>query len=111
MKRWFIIIFCFVIFTACQHTPEEIALHTQEVKTATAVSWTDTPAPINTSTLSPTTTPTLMPTQYGGGNGNIVFSSKQDGDFDIYIMNSDGSNLQQLTDNDWGDYSKQRQWD
>lgn len=32
--------------------------------------------------------------------GRITFSSGRDGDFEIYVMNADGSDIQQLTDND-----------
>jgi len=32
-------------------------------------------------------------------NGKIGFASDQDGDYEIYVMNSDGSNVQQLTFN------------
>lgn len=37
---------------------------------------------------------------FSPGGGKIVFSSKRDGDYDIYIMNADGTgNPQQLTNN------------
>ena len=32
--------------------------------------------------------------------GEIVFASDRDGDYDIYVMNSDGSDVRQLTNND-----------
>ncbi len=31
--------------------------------------------------------------------GKIVFGSKRDGNWEIYVMNADGSNQQRLTDN------------
>ena len=34
----------------------------------------------------------------------IAFVSYRDRDYEIYIMNADGSGIQQLTDNDWDDY-------
>lgn len=37
-------------------------------------------------------------------NGKIAFSSTRDGDEEIYLMNSDGTNVQQLTDNSAGDF-------
>lgn len=33
-------------------------------------------------------------------NGRIAFASDRDGDYEIYIMDADGANVQQLTDND-----------
>jgi WD40 repeat protein len=81
-----------------------------------------------TSTVSPptppiipseTTTPTFMdvetplpsntPTQWiplpGSETGSIVYASDQDGDFEIWVMNTDGSDQRQLTDNDSRDIS------
>jgi serine/threonine-protein kinase len=49
-----------------------------------------------TSTLPPAPTP--IPTQ-----NKIVFQSNRDGDFEIFIMNSDGSNQVQLTNNNVDD--------
>jgi TolB protein len=40
---------------------------------------------------------------FPGTNGKIVFSSDRDGDFEIYSMNPDGSELTQLTFNDVAD--------
>jgi TolB protein len=34
-----------------------------------------------------------------GGGGKIVFSSKRDGNYEIYVMNADGSSLTRLTNN------------
>ncbi len=36
--------------------------------------------------------------------GKIAFSSTRDGDDEIFLMDSDGTNVQQLTDNDAGDF-------
>jgi len=38
------------------------------------------------------------------GAGKIVFHSNRDGDFDIYVMNADGSDVVQLTHNDLDEY-------
>lgn len=71
----------------------------------------DTPEP--TSTLAPPTdtpTPSIIPgpsptpTPIGGGNGRIAFSSNREGNFDIYVMNVDGSEpvrLAQTTSNNF----------
>jgi TolB protein len=62
---------------------------------------TTTPTPTHTSTLTPIP---LTPTPFGGGS-KIAFTSNRDGNFEIYIMNSDGSNPRRLTDSptteDW----------
>jgi TolB protein len=36
---------------------------------------------------------------FSPGGGKIVFSSDRDGDYDIYVMDADGTNVQQLTNN------------
>ena len=36
-------------------------------------------------------------------SGRIAFSSRRDGNFEIYVMNADGSGVTRLTDNDAGD--------
>jgi len=48
---------------------------------------------------SPTITPTLPPqgTPQGGGQGQIAFVSERSGSPQIYLMNSDGSGVEQLT--------------
>jgi Tol biopolymer transport system component len=55
-------------------------------------------------TISPTTTP-VTTTTIGSKNiaGKIVFaSSDESGDFEIYVMNADGTNLKKLTNNSIG---------
>ena len=37
-------------------------------------------------------------------SGQIAFSSDKDGDFEIYLMNADGTSLRQLTENEGVDY-------
>jgi Tol biopolymer transport system component len=36
---------------------------------------------------------------FSPGGGKIVFSSRRDGDYDLYIMDADGTNVQQITNN------------
>ena len=55
---------------------------------------TPTPTPTPSATPSPVPTPILPP----GGNGKIAFQSTRNGNFsDIYVMDPDGSNLTNLT--------------
>ncbi len=69
------------------------------------------PTPFNTSTptntliptflpsITPTPTQTLRPTStpLGGGSGQVAFASDRTGVPQIYVMNTDGSDLQQVT--------------
>jgi Tol biopolymer transport system component len=41
---------------------------------------------------------------FPGPNGQIAFSSNRDGNFEIYSMNDDGSDVTRLTDNDANDF-------
>lgn len=66
-----------------------------------------TPKPTQTLTPAPTYTPTITLTPAGGGSGKIVFVSDKDGDSEIYVMNSDGSQQTRLTDNSYLDDSPQ----
>lgn len=60
---------------------------------------TPTPKPL-TSTPEPTftLTPELVPTQTGGGSGQIAFVSDRTGKPEIYLINLDGTGLQKITD-------------
>ncbi|MBZ0285869.1 MAG: TIR domain-containing protein [Anaerolineae bacterium] len=82
--------------------------------TATADTWTDTPTPTPTPTYThtptptftliptdtPTITPTPTPTAFGGGAGQIAFSSNGD----ICVMDANRSNVRCLTDDPQSDY-------
>jgi TolB protein len=37
-------------------------------------------------------------------SGKIAFASDRDGNFEIYVMNADGSDQTRLTTNEWGDW-------
>lgn len=49
-----------------------------------------------------TAVPVLLPPPSGGDR--LAFSSDRDGDFEIYLIDIDGSNLRQLTDNGGSDF-------
>jgi TolB protein len=49
---------------------------------------------------TPTITPSPAPTRVGSGNGLIAFTSNRDGNSEIYVMNADGSNQRNLTQNE-----------
>src|SRR6266849_4261827 len=54
--------------------------------------------------LAPTVdTPQFSLSAAEGLRGTIAFHSNRDGDFDIYVMNADGSRVTQLTHNTTGD--------
>jgi Tol biopolymer transport system component len=63
---------------------------------------TDTPEPTPTATLEPpTAAPTVAGPPLGGGTGRIAFISNRDGlQFQVYTMNYDGTDVQQLTFDD-----------
>jgi len=54
-------------------------------------------------TMPPTHTP--LPPLSGGGGGLIAFVSDRDGNFEIYVMNADGSDPRRLTDHPFSDTS------
>ena len=62
--------------TACGDAPADV-IHSEVVVT---------PAPASTVTPTPP------------ASGRIVFASDRDGDYDLYVMDADGGNVQPLTD-------------
>lgn len=68
---------------------------------------TPTPAPTSTPPFPPTPTPTPSPTPQLPQTQNrpIAFANNMDGDYEIYVMNADGTGLQQVTDNTFDDRS------
>jgi len=94
---------------------------TSALLTQAVASMTETPtlaaAPTDTPTPEPTATPTLAGTPFGGGS-RLAFISNRDGkNYQIYTMNSDGSDVQQLTfdplnkwEPGWGLHGTQLAW-
>jgi Tol biopolymer transport system component len=66
--------------------------------TATLVPLTATLVP-PTATPTPTATVTPVPPLSGSGGGRIVFASKRDDEYEIYVMNADGTDQRRLTNN------------
>jgi Tol biopolymer transport system component len=66
--------------------------------TATLVPLTATLVP-PTATPTPTATVTPVPPLSGCGGGRIVFASKPDDNYEIYVMNADGTDQRRLTNN------------
>jgi len=87
----FLVVFFWVSLSSCgqQITPTLTPTNTP-VPTAT-----DTPRPTATLTPIPTLTPT--PTPLGGGS-KIAFSSNRDGNYNVYVMNSDGTAQTRFTE-------------
>ncbi|MGW8225192.1 MAG: DUF5050 domain-containing protein [Anaerolineales bacterium] len=66
---------------------------------------TTTPTSKEKKTPLPSNTPTQWIPISGSETGLIIYASDQDGDFEIWMMNADGSDQRQLTDNDSKDIS------
>ncbi len=82
--------------TACGPAPSPVtstALPSRTEATSIAASTTSMPSPTPTFTPSPTPSPTPL-----GGGGRLAFAAYQDGNWDIYTVNPDGTDLQGLTD-------------
>ena len=87
------IVFLFVFLAACSSNVQVPPTVTPDIR--------QTPSLFPTQTLTPTATltPTPIPTAIGGGAGKLAFTSERDGYQEIYVINSDGSNLVKLTNN------------
>lgn len=57
------------------------------------------PMPVMTATVTP------FPTPLGGGSGKIAFESNRDGDYEIFVMDVDGSSPVNITNNNFDDSS------
>jgi serine/threonine protein kinase/Tol biopolymer transport system component len=63
---------------------------------------TQTLPPVAEVTVTPDNVPVSVPTQLGGGLGQIAFASERSGTPQIYLINTDGTGLAQLTDVEGG---------
>ena len=81
-------------------TPAQATVPTNTPTPIPAPINTPTPIPVPTATPTHTPTPTATPTPVPAWE-RIAFTSNRDGigDWEIYVMNSDGSGMTQLTDN------------
>ena len=79
-------------------TPVHTPTPTPVPPTPTPVPPTQTPIPSPTPVPTPTSTPVPA-------SGKIAFSSRRDGNAEIYVMSADGSGQTRLTTNPAGDYS------
>ncbi|RME05846.1 MAG: hypothetical protein D6803_08005 [Anaerolineae bacterium] len=89
-------------------TPSVTSSWTPDWTATAAVVLADTPTSAPTSTPFPSETPFVSPTPvitftpsvtpFGGGYGQIAFASDRSGIPQIWVMNTDGSGLRQLTD-------------
>jgi TolB protein len=90
--RAFILIILITLISACGPT----ALPTPP--TATPRPPTVTPVPPTATPVPPTPTATMLPPLTGSGGGRIVFSSRRgEGDYEVYVMNADGTDKRQVT--------------
>ena len=80
-------------------TPLPVAKKTATLFPVDTSTLTDTLVPVFLPSVTPTVTQTLGPTAtlVGGGYGQIAFASDRTGLPQIYTLNSDGTNLQQVT--------------
>lgn len=113
-------LFAFRPFAQDDPTPQAGAVAPSAAATATGAAPAATPTPFPSLTSLPTLSPdeataTIMATETAvppsatprpsatpvpvSAAGRIAFQSNRDGDFEIYIMDDDGGNQQQLTDN------------
>lgn len=90
MKK-FQAVFLFIFLIACSPSQPVLPTVSHDIETTSTPSTT-----LPTLTPIPTTMPAATLTPIGGGSGKITFTSDQDGEQDIYVINTDGSNLVEL---------------
>jgi len=96
MKNKFLLLIAALFLFAC--TPFSILqTATPQIQSSSTTLPTNTLHPVaaQTSTKTKMSTPTSIPTP--PLSGRIIFSSRRDGNLEIYIMNADGSGLTRLT--------------
>jgi Tol biopolymer transport system component len=92
------IILLFVFLVGCAPSPNVFPVVTPSVEQTPILIPTQTAIPpTETLTAPPTFTPLPTATATGGGAGKIAFTSEQDGYPEIYVINSDGTNLIKLS--------------
>lgn len=107
MKKIYCIFIVLVFLVSCTPTitnqnPSVISEPTK-ISVSSSIP-TVTPNPTATPTTEPSPTATLEPTLQGGGSGKIVYSSNIEGNYEIFIVNADGSGLENLTNNKGEDF-------
>ena len=101
-----IVIVFILLLVGCGPTMTSTSLPSStDIPATLAESISPTSTLVTTSKSSPTVAPIPKPTSLDTAGHLIAFSSDLDGDFEIWVMNSDGSSLQKLTDNDAMDLS------
>ena len=80
------------------HTPTPVPTATHTPTPVPTATRTPTPIPSPTATYTPTSTPTPPPI------GRIAFESNRDGNWEIYVMSADGSEVTRLTSHPGRDY-------
>jgi TolB protein len=63
----------------------------------------ETTPPLPTAMPEPASTPTPLPPLSGSGGGRIAFATNRDGNYEIYVMNADGTDQRRLTYNPYED--------
>lgn len=90
------------VVTLITNEPSPTGTLSPEATPTESIPPTPTLPPVVEVTVTPENTPVPVPTQTGGGSGQIAFASSRTGTPQIYLVNLDTSGLTQLTDLDEG---------
>ncbi len=85
-------------------TPTQLSPTTTPTVTKPADTATQVPQPSVTSIPTSTRTSAPPPPLSGSGGGVLAFTSERDGNFELYLMNADGSDPRRLTNQAGDDY-------